>query len=141
MEGMRHVPVDREAPAAAYLTARRLLREGEAVGIFPEAGISHSYAVRSLMRGPAALARATGAPIVPLALWGTQRIWSVDPRTPGQAPRPRPVRHQRVDVAFGEALAVFPGEDLVEATTRLGHALTDAVGGPAGPPRPRAAAG
>ena len=26
---MRHVPVDREAPAAAYLQARRLLREGE----------------------------------------------------------------------------------------------------------------
>ena len=40
MDGMRHVPVDREAPAAAYLTARRLLREGEAVGMFPEAGIS-----------------------------------------------------------------------------------------------------
>ena len=62
MDGMRHVPVDREAPAAAYLAARRLLREGEAVGIFPEAGISYSYAVRSLMRGPAALARETGAP-------------------------------------------------------------------------------
>ena len=43
MTGMRHVPVDREAPAAAYLHARRLLREGEAVGLFPEAGISHSY--------------------------------------------------------------------------------------------------
>ena len=134
MEGMRHVPVDREAPAAAYLTARRLLSEGEAVGIFPEAGISHSYAVRSLMRGPAALARATGAPIVPLALWGTQRIWSVDPRTPGQVPRPRPARHQRVDVAFGEALAVFPGEDLVEATTRLGHALTELSEGLQGHP-------
>src|SRR5919112_5660741 len=69
MVGMRHVPVDREAPAAAYLTARRLLREGEAVGIFPEAGISYSYAVRSLMRGPVALARETGAPLVPVALW------------------------------------------------------------------------
>ena len=60
MDGMRHVPVDREAPAAAYLAARRLLREGEAVCVFPEAGISWSYAVRSLMRGPAALARETG---------------------------------------------------------------------------------
>ena len=45
--------------------------------MFPEAGISWSYAVRSLMRGPAALARETGAPLVPVALWGTQRIWSV----------------------------------------------------------------
>ena len=50
---MRHVPVDREAPAGAYLVARRLLRDGEAVCAFPEAGISYSYTVRSLMRGVA----------------------------------------------------------------------------------------
>jgi 1-acyl-sn-glycerol-3-phosphate acyltransferase len=129
MDGMGHVPVDREAPAAAYLTARRLLREGEAVGIFPEAGISVAYAVRSLMRGPAALALGTGAPLVPMALWGTQRLWSVDPRTPGSIPRPRPRRHQRVDVVFGEALTLRPGDDLAEATTRLGHALTDLLEG------------
>ena len=35
MTGMRHVPVDREAPAAAYLRARQLLREGEVVGRLP----------------------------------------------------------------------------------------------------------
>ena len=40
MVGMRHIPVDREAPAAAYLAALRLLRDGEAVCVFPEAGIS-----------------------------------------------------------------------------------------------------
>ena len=33
--GMRHMPVDREAPAAAYLPARRLLREGEVVASSP----------------------------------------------------------------------------------------------------------
>jgi 1-acyl-sn-glycerol-3-phosphate acyltransferase len=129
MDSMRHIPVDREAPAAAYLTARRLLREGEVVGIFPEAGISFSYAVRSLMRGPAALARDTGAPLVPLALWGTQRLWSVDPRSPALVARPTPRRHQRVDLVFGEALTVSPDEDLAEATTRLGHALTDLLEG------------
>ena len=36
MNGMRHIPVDRSAPAAAYLRARELLAEGEAVAIFPE---------------------------------------------------------------------------------------------------------
>ena len=61
MDRMRHVPVDREAPAGAYLEARALLREGEAVCAFPEAGISYSYTVRSLMRGVASLARETGA--------------------------------------------------------------------------------
>jgi 1-acyl-sn-glycerol-3-phosphate acyltransferase len=129
MTGMRHVPVDRQAPAAAYLTARGLLREGEAVGIFPEAGISYSYAVRSLMRGPAALARDTGASLVPLALWGTQRIWSVDRHFPGKVTRPSLTRHRRVDLAFGPALSVAPGEDLTEATIRLGRAMTGLLEG------------
>jgi 1-acyl-sn-glycerol-3-phosphate acyltransferase len=57
MSHMRHVPVDRAAPAAAYLRARSLLREGEVVCAFPEAGISYSYTIRPLMRGVAALAR------------------------------------------------------------------------------------
>jgi 1-acyl-sn-glycerol-3-phosphate acyltransferase len=129
MTGMRHIPVDREAPAAAYLTARRLLREGEAVGMFPEAGISYAYAVRSLMPGAAALARDTGAPVVPLALWGTQRIWSVDRHAPGKVARPSLTRHRRVDLAFGPALTVAPGEDLTEATIRLGHSMTDLLEG------------
>ena len=59
MDAMQHIPVDRQAPAAAYVKARRLLRQGEAVCAFPEAGISYSYTVRSLMRGVASLARET----------------------------------------------------------------------------------
>nr|WP_228499291.1 lysophospholipid acyltransferase family protein [Nocardioides agariphilus] len=129
MDAMRHVPVDREAPAAAYLTARRLLREGEAVGVFPEAGISFSYAVRSLMRGPAALAREVGAPLVPLALWGSQELWTVDATRPSQVVRPHPRRHQRIDVAFGPAITVGPDADLVAATTELGHAMTGLLEG------------
>ena len=129
MVGMRHVPVDREVPAAAYLAARRLLHEGEAVGMFPEAGISFSYAVRSLMPGAAALARDSGAPIVPVAVWGSQCLWTVDANRPTQVVRPHPRRHQRVDVELGEALTVGPEEDLTAATTRLGHALTGLLEG------------
>jgi 1-acyl-sn-glycerol-3-phosphate acyltransferase len=123
MDRMRHVPVDRAAPAAAYLRARALLREGEAVGIFPEAGISYSYAVRSLMRGAAALARETGAPIVPAAIWGSQRIATVG------IPEPRPdlTRRRRIDLVLGEAFTVAPDEDLIAVTTRLGVLLTAMV--------------
>ncbi|MCW2759709.1 MAG: 1-acyl-sn-glycerol-3-phosphate acyltransferase, partial [Nocardioidaceae bacterium] len=70
LDRMRHVPVDRSAPAASYLMARRLLREGEAIGVFPEAGLSHARTIRPLMRGAAALSRDTGAPVVPVAMWG-----------------------------------------------------------------------
>lgn len=120
MSRMRHIPVDRAHSVSAYLTARQLLREGEAVGIFPEAGISYSFTVRPLMRGAAALARETGAPIVPAAIWGSQRIASVG------IPEPKPdfTRGRRVDVVLGTPFHVEAGEDLVAVTTRLGHTLT-----------------
>ena len=53
MDRMRHIPVNRQAPAYTYLRARRELEAGEAVCAFPEAGISYSYTVRPLMRGAA----------------------------------------------------------------------------------------
>ena len=89
MRAMRHVPVDRSAPAAAYLRARSLLEQGEAVGVFPEAGVSTSYTVRSLMPGAVALAAATGAPLVPVALWGPQRVLTA--HQPRDLTRGRPV--------------------------------------------------
>lgn len=120
MTGMRHVPVDRSAPAAAYLTARRLLREGEVVAVFPEAGISHSYTVRSLMVGAAALARETGAPLVPAVQWGTQLVAS-----PGRRPSAR--RGRRVDLRFVPSVEVPAGADLRAVTDSLGHTLTAAL--------------
>lgn len=123
MDAMRHIPVDRTAPAGAYVTARGLLREGEAVCAFPEAGISYSYTVRSLMRGVAALARETGVPVVPVTIWGSQRIWSVG--WPEERRRgPAWTRGRLVDVRFGEPLVVGPGDDVVAATHQLGLELT-----------------
>ncbi len=126
MDRMQHIPVDREAPAAAYLKARRLLREGEAVCAFPEAGISFSYTVRSLMRGTASLARTTGVPVVPVALWGGQRIWSVGlPGPSGHKPTPDLTRGRRVDVSFGEPMRVGPDDDITQWTRSLGARLTE----------------
>lgn len=117
MDAMGHVPVDRTAPAAAYLSARRLLSEGEAIGVFPEAGISHSFQVRALMPGAAALAGATGAPLVPVAMWGAQRITTAgDPTT-----KPDLTRGRVVDISFGAPLAVTG--DVVADTRALGSAL------------------
>lgn len=118
MDRMQHVPVDRDAPAAAYLSARRLLENGEAVGVFPEAGVSRSFTVRSMMRGVASLARETGVPVVPVAVWGSQRIWTA-------GARPDLTRGRRVDVSFGAPATVGPGDDLTAWTHRLGALLTD----------------
>ncbi|MET0999608.1 MAG: lysophospholipid acyltransferase family protein [Marmoricola sp.] len=125
MDNMQHIPVNREAPVHAYLRARRLLEQGEAVGGFPEAGISFSYTVRPLMRGFLALAQQTGAPVVPLAIWGSQRIFSVgDPELP-----PDWTRKRRIDLAFGPRLYVAPGDDLTAKTHELGHAMTGLLEG------------
>jgi 1-acyl-sn-glycerol-3-phosphate acyltransferase len=125
MDSMKHIPVNREAPAHAYLRARRLLEEGEAVGGFPEAGISYSFTVRPLMRGFLSLAQQTGAPVVPLAGWGAQRIFSVgEPEPPVDL-----TRNRRIDLAFGAPLYVDQGDDLTERTQELGHALTGLLEG------------
>ena len=120
MDAMGHVPVDRQAPAAAYLATRRLLRDGEAVCVFPEAGISHSFTVRALMRGTAALARETGVSVVPAALWGPQRITSVGDPTR----RPDLRRGRIVDVSFGTPMHAAPDADLDDWTHALGERLT-----------------
>lgn len=125
MDRMRHIPVDREVPAHAYLRARRLLEAGEAVAGFPEAGISYSFTVRPLMPGLLHLARSTGAPVVPVALWGSQRVFSVgDPEPPIDLTRGR-----RVDLSFGAPIHVAPDADLFEETHRLGHTLTELLEG------------
>lgn len=120
MRAMGHIPVDRAAPADAYLRARRALRDGEVVGIFAEAGVSRSYTVRSLMPGAAALARETGAPLVPVALWGGQRLLTAKTK-------PRFRRGVPISIAVGTALQVTRSgslrADAFEATDRLGHEL------------------
>ncbi len=125
MDRMGHIPVDRQTPAYTYLRARRALAAGEAVCGFPEAGISYSYTVRPLMRGLVSLARESGAPLVPVGVWGTQRLFSVgDPEPP-----PDLTRDRRVDLAFGTPMRLAPGDDLTEQTHELGHRLTDLLEG------------
>jgi 1-acyl-sn-glycerol-3-phosphate acyltransferase len=116
MRGMRHVPVDRRAPAAAYLAARRLLGEGEAVGVFPEAGISQAYDVRALMPGAVALAGATGAPLLPVAIWGPQRIATARRKTDLTRGRP-------VSITVGEPIHVSAAADVLMDTAALGRRL------------------
>ena len=123
MSAMRHVPVDREAPAAAYLRARRLLREGEVVCVFPEAGISAAYVVRALMPGAVALARETGAPLLPVVTWGGARLWGQKRAVDAPLPGPLLTRHRTVDVRVGQPIHVAPDDDVRAVTTLLGRRL------------------
>jgi 1-acyl-sn-glycerol-3-phosphate acyltransferase len=105
MRGMHHISVDRSAGKASYDEAVRRLRAGEVVGVFPEATISRSFTVKGLKSGAARMATEAGVPIVPMALWGTQRLW-----TKGR-PRTLTKRHVPISILTGEPLQPGPEDD------------------------------
>ncbi|MGL5828690.1 MAG: lysophospholipid acyltransferase family protein [Angustibacter sp.] len=76
MRGMKHIPVDREAGTGAFRQAMRALKDGEIIGIFPEGTTSRSFTVKELKPGAVRLAQATRTPLIPVAVWGGQRIFS-----------------------------------------------------------------
>lgn len=112
MRGMKHIAVDREAGSQAFRDALAALKAGEVVGVFPEATISRSFLLKDFMPGAARLAQATGAPLVPMVLWGSQRIY-----TKG---RPRDLsRGKTIMMAVGEPLTPAKKEDSLEVTAEL----------------------
>ncbi|MBB1245135.1 1-acyl-sn-glycerol-3-phosphate acyltransferase [Streptomyces durbertensis] len=76
MRAMKHIPVDRAAGMDAYRHAVTALRGGEIVGVFPEATISQSFTLKQFKSGAARMAQEAGVPLLPVALWGTQRLWT-----------------------------------------------------------------
>lgn len=76
MRSLRHIPVDREDGAASYEAAVRNLKDGELVGVYPEATISRSFEIKDLKAGAARMSIEAGVPIVPHIVWGAQRIWT-----------------------------------------------------------------
>ncbi len=78
MRSMHHIEVDRDAGEASYTTAVEYLRAGEAVGIFPEATISRAMRLKEFKTGAVRIAAAADVPLVPVVLWGTQRMMTKD---------------------------------------------------------------
>ena len=72
------IPVDRRAGGDAYPVAVELLRAGELVGVYPEATISRSFELKDFKSGAARMALDASVPIIPLVVWGAQRIWTKD---------------------------------------------------------------
>ncbi|WP_084956329.1 lysophospholipid acyltransferase family protein [Thermoactinospora rubra] len=121
MRGMRHIPVDRAAGAESYETALRMLRAGEVVGVFAEATISRSFTVKDIKNGAVRMAQEAGVPLVPVALWGTQRLW-----TKGR-PRRLGLRRVPITILVGEPMRPPPGGDVAELTAELRARMTDLV--------------
>ncbi len=78
MRACRHIEVDRAGGEASLRVAEDNLRRGELVGIFPEATISRAMEIKSLKTGAARIAAVAGVPLLPMVLWGTQRMMTKD---------------------------------------------------------------
>ncbi|MEV5242457.1 lysophospholipid acyltransferase family protein [Streptomyces cinnamoneus] len=113
MRAMKHIPVDRAAGMEAYRHALSALRSGEVIGVFPEATISTSFTLKNFKSGAARLAQEAGVPLVPMALWGTQRLW-----TKGQK-RNLSREHIPVAIRVGEPLTPEAGESAEKVTERV----------------------
>ena len=72
------IPVDRRQGRGAYSVAIQRLRDGELIGLHPEATISRSYELREFKTGTARMALEAHVPIVPLIVWGAHRVWPKD---------------------------------------------------------------
>ncbi|MGD9959873.1 lysophospholipid acyltransferase family protein [Nocardioides sp.] len=117
MRSLHHIEVDRADGIGSYQKALEYLAAGEAVGIFPEATISRAMVLKEFKTGAVRIAAAAQVPLVPVILWGTQRMITKD--------------HPR-DLSRGKTIAITvgtpqhpTGADPVGETAALKAAMTD----------------
>jgi 1-acyl-sn-glycerol-3-phosphate acyltransferase len=110
------IPVDRGAGAGAYALAVQRLREGEIVGVYPEATISRSFELKEFKTGAARMGRDADVPIVPVIVWGAQRIWTKD--------HPRHIGRKKVPITVAVGPPVRAAEDISVTEAELRKAMT-----------------
>jgi 1-acyl-sn-glycerol-3-phosphate acyltransferase len=93
--------------------AQEVLRRNQVLGIFPEGQRSKGGGLRSAKNGTAHLARHAACPLVPVAVQGTQHIFSkLSERT-------------QISITFGRPLYPEPRETPQDLTNRLMFALAE----------------
>ena len=115
MRSMHHIPVDRGDGIGSYKEAVNYLRKGEVVGIFPEATISRAMELKEFKSGAVRIAAEAGVPVLPVVLWGTQRILTKD--------HPKDLsRGRTIQIRVGEPM--YPtGADPVAETEELRNTM------------------
>jgi 1-acyl-sn-glycerol-3-phosphate acyltransferase len=121
MRQMGHIAVDRGGDTAvAMREVSQALRDGELVGMFPEGTISTSFVPLAGRPGAAKMAMDAGVPLIPGAVWGSQRIFTKGRKV---AAAPGTV----ITVTFGPPIAYGPDEDPLTVHRRLMTAISGMV--------------
>jgi 1-acyl-sn-glycerol-3-phosphate acyltransferase len=111
MRSLGHIPVDRDSGGTSFAEACQRLKEGELVGVYPEATISRSFEIKEFKSGAARMAIAADVPIVPHIVWGAQRIW-----TKGH---PRNMWRPKVPISITVGEPIYPTLPPAELTALL----------------------
>jgi 1-acyl-sn-glycerol-3-phosphate acyltransferase len=112
-------PVDREAAdLEAFRSAMRILEAGQVLAIFPEGTRSQDGALQAVREGAGMLALRSGAPVLPVAVVDSDRLWPKGSLLPKSG--------KRVSVRYG---APFKVSDELEAAGRptRGRQATEAA--------------
>jgi 1-acyl-sn-glycerol-3-phosphate acyltransferase len=120
LSALGYVPVDRgnaKAGLAALHAARTVLAADGAFAIYPEGTRSLDGRLHRGHTGVATLALDTGAPVVPVALVGTERVQPAGKRFP---------RLRRVTIRYGEPLD-FSRYDGLSSSNVIRRAVTDEI--------------
>ncbi|MFT4744812.1 MAG: 1-acyl-sn-glycerol-3-phosphate acyltransferase [Nitriliruptoraceae bacterium] len=114
MRAMKHIPVDRGGVASQTIdesVAR--LRDGELVGMFPEATMSRSFVPLPAKTGAVRMAQMAGVPIIPGAIWGSQRLYAKGRKSE------LGTRNVAITVDWAPPMTFEPDEDPQVGTDRL----------------------
>ncbi len=132
MRAMGHIRVDRRHGEVALRHALRAAGRGELVGVFPEATISRSWELKEFRPGAAAVAIWEQVPLLPVVIWGSQRVLTVDGRFSLR-------RGRAITVLIGAPLQLGPEVTPQEGTERLRDAMQDLLAAAVAtyPDRPR----
>ncbi|MGH3520408.1 MAG: lysophospholipid acyltransferase family protein [Haloechinothrix sp.] len=120
LSALGYIPVDRgnaHAALGALDSATKVLESGGAFGIYPEGTRSRDGRLHRGRTGVAQLALTTGAPVVPVALFGTEKLLPVGKLIP---------RLHRITVRFGEPLE-FSRYAGLDASPAVRRAVTDEI--------------
>jgi 1-acyl-sn-glycerol-3-phosphate acyltransferase len=119
------IPIRRAAhDAGALQAAIEAVRGGAVAAISPEGHVNRDpeTGMQRIRSGSARIAISTGASVIPVGIWGTQRRWgATGPVWSGWW------RRRRLAMVFGPPLHPHPEDDLESLSDRLGTALEEQV--------------
>lgn len=105
---LRTIPIRRgEADIASMRKVMEKLKQGEAVGLFPEGSRTLDGKIATIKPGVSLLSRRTGAPVVPAVIDGAFESWS---------------RHQKKPKWFCKGIVKFAEPISAEAVKEMGDA-------------------